>query len=294
MTKYYGVYAALLTSRDAEGDLDLTNYRRQFNMPAEELLSGYAINGATGEFLICAPDELAVMVSTARSAAPSKQLIVGIGASNVRGAVLRGKIAKDNGADTLLLPMPSFFPYRQDDLRAFVLAVADAVSLPILLYNLPQFTTRLDVDTAIALLKAHENIVGIKDSSGMLDIMRAITEAKLGVARIIGNDDALCKALELGLCDGVVSGVACTLPELITRLFINGPASESFAPDRLLLDQFIAQLSLLPTPWGLKAASHVRGFSDASYPFPLSSERQIEIAALEKWFCGWMHSVIKE
>lgn len=294
MTKYIGVYAALLTSRNAEGDLDLESFRRQFDLPSGNLLSGYALNGATGEFLVCTQDELARTVNIARRTVPSKQLLVGIGAGDVRGAILRGKIAEDNGANALLLPMPSFFPYRQDDLRAFVLAVADALNLPILLYNLPQFTTGLDVDTAVALLKMHDNIVGIKDSSGALDIVRAITQAKLDVARIIGNDDALCEALEQGLCDGVVSGVACTLPELITRIFVDGPTSKTFDQDRSLLNEFIEQLSSLPTPWGLKATSYVRGFSTASYPFPLSSERQTEVAALQTWFRGWVNNVTEE
>lgn len=288
MTRYIGVYAALLAPRNSVGDLASESLERQIDSLAADAISGYAINGATGEFPFCTPEELARSLSIARKAASSKQLLVGIGAGDERGAILRGKIALDSGADAVLLPMPSFFPYRQDDLRAFSLAVADEVELPVLLYNLPQFTTGLEVDTTISLLRMHSNIVGVKDSSGSLDTVRAMTESKLDAARIIGNDAALCEALKQGLCDGVVSGVACALPELMTSIFYGNPVDKAFARSRTLLEEFIAQLSQLPTPWGLKVASDVRGFANASYPFPLSTERVLEVEKLQTWFRGWM------
>lgn len=293
MTHFRGVYAALLSPRRADGALDLDSLRRQLELPERESLTGYALNGATGEFPCTTPDELAQTLKAARAAAPQAQMLAGIGAGDVHGAVLRGKIASEEGADAVLLPMPAFFPYRQDDLRAFSLAVADAVPLPVLLYNLPQFTSGLQVDTVLSLLREHDNIAGIKDSSGSLDIVRAMTVEKVQGARIIGNDTALCAAMEHGLCDGVVSGVACALPELMTRIFAASPSSESFAQDQALLKECIEHLNPLPTPWGLKVVSEVRGFTQASYPFPLSPERASEAAELKIWFAGWVDTAVK-
>lgn len=293
MNNFSGVYAALLSPRRADGAVDLDALRHQVNLPARELLAGYALNGATGEFTCASPEELAQTLKVARNAAPQAQILAGIGAGDVHGAVLRGTIAKDEGADAVLLPMPAFFPYRQDDLRAFSMAVADAVPLPVLLYNLPQFTSGLDVDTVLSLLREHDNIAGIKDSSGSLDIVRAMTVEKVAGARIIGNDAALCPAMEHGLCDGVVSGVACALPELMTSIFAASPSSESFAEGKALLKEFIEHLNPLPTPWGLKVVSEVRGFTMASYPFPLSPERAAEAAELKVWVAGWIDLAVK-
>jgi 4-hydroxy-tetrahydrodipicolinate synthase len=145
--------------------------------------------------------------------------------------------------------MPSFFPYRQDDLHAFCTAVANALPIPVLLYNLPQFTSGLTVDTVLSLLQ-HGNIAGVKDSSGSLDIVQAMSAASSVKARIIGNDAALCDAMQQGLCDGVVSGVACTLPELMTSLFATNAAGAAFAVYKAALDDFIDKLGALPTPWG--------------------------------------------
>lgn len=183
--------------------------------------------------------------------------------------------------------MPCFFPYRADDLVAYISAAASLIELPILLYNLPQFTSGLDVETVLALFEKHSNIVGIKDSSGSLDIVRAMTAEGLTHARLIGNDSALSAALTEGVCDGVVSGVACALPELMSSLFATGGRGDAFKTKSGLLKEFIDHLGSLPTPWGLKATSAVRHFTRESYPFPLSAKREVEVAELREWFSGW-------
>lgn len=295
MTKLIGVYAALLTPRTRSGDLDVGRFHRQFDMPAAQELAGYAVNGATGEFTNVSREELKRELELTQHLASEKQVLVGIGADNVEGAILRGAIAADYGASAVLLPMPGFFPYRQDDLKSFVLSVSNAVSLPVILYNLPQFTTGLEPQTVLDLLREDTNVVGIKDSSGSLDIVRAITEAKLPAARIIGNDSALKSAMEEGVCDGVVSGVACALPELMTRIFSSIPGSADFTRYCQSLDEFIERLGPLPTPWGLKVVSDMRGFTQASYPFPLSPQRETEMQSLREWSSRWIgHTLMTE
>lgn len=291
MIRFAGVYAALLTPRHTDGTLNLESYRQQLTMLSRGDLVGYAINGATGEFTIGSESDLERLLAETRDNVPSAEILCGIGAGDAAGAIRLGRVAAAAGAKAALLPMPCFFPYRQDDMRAFALEVASHVELPVLLYNLPQFTTGLEVETVLSLLE-HDNIVGIKDSSGSLDIVRAITAAGLPAARLIGNDSALCDALAEGLCDGVVSGVACSLPELMTGLFATGGKGTAFPQSKRLLDEFIQQLNVLPTPWGLKVTSAVRGFTSESYPFPLSPERIAETAALHSWFAGWYPSTL--
>lgn len=288
LNAFQGVYAALLSPRRKDGELALASYSQQLEELNRRALSGYAINGATGEFTITTDAELELLVKTARRQAPEAQILCGIGAGDVRGTIQRGRIAASAGADFVLLPTPSLFPYRQDDLASYVSAVAASVDLPILLYNLPQFTSGFSVETVMSLYERHRNIVGIKDSSGSLDIVLAMTEAGSPHARIIGNDGVLAEALSRSLCDAVVSGVACTLPELMQALYATNGRGERFAPCSALLDEFIRHLGPLPTPWGLKVTSAVRGFTDASYPFPLSPERESEAAYLATWFKEWL------
>jgi 4-hydroxy-tetrahydrodipicolinate synthase len=287
LTSFRGVYAALLSPRASDGELDTASFRHQVIELSRFNLRGYAINGATGEFTIVSDAEVDGLVRVTRQEAPQAEILCGVGAGDLRLTVRRARVAQLAGADAALLPMPNFFPYRDDDLSAYVSAVASSVELPILLYNLPQFTSGLHVDTVLALFAKHSNIVGIKDSSGSLDIVRAITAAGLKHARLIGNDSALSPALTENVCDGVVSGVACTLPELMSSLFTTGGHGHAFETKSRLLNEFIDHLGPLPTPWGLKVTSAVRGFTRESYPFPLSQKRELEVADLRSWFRTW-------
>lgn len=287
MTSFRGVYAALLSPRASDGELDTASFRHQVIELSRFNLRGYAINGATGEFTIVSDADVDGLVRVTRQEAPQAEILCGVGAGDLRLTVRRARVAQLAGADAALLPMPNFFPYRDDDLSAYVSAVASSVELPILLYNLPQFTSGLHVDTVLSLFAKHSNIVGIKDSSGSLDIVRAITAAGLKHARLIGNDSALSPALTENVCDGVVSGVACTLPELMSSLFTTGGHGHAFETKSRLLNEFIDHLGPLPTPWGLKVTSAVRGFTRESYPFPLSQKRELEVADLRSWFRTW-------
>lgn len=287
MSRFTGVYAALLTPRHNDGELDIAFFRHQIEALGAKGLQGYAINGATGEFTLVSEDELQQLLSEARSIAPQAELLCGIGAADARGAIRRGRLAAAAGAQAVLLPMPYFFPYRQDDLRSFVLSIASSIEVPVLLYNLPQFTSGMDPDTVLGLLSEEPKIVGIKDSSGSLEILRAITQAGLPASRLIGNDGALCDAIADRLCDGVVSGVACALPELMVSLFQGDRGSIQSSEQRRLLMEFIDRLAPLPTPWGLKVASAARGYTRESFPFPLSADRIRETERLREWFAGW-------
>ena len=287
LTSFRGVYAALLSPRAADGELDATSFRHQVIELNRFDLRGYAINGATGEFTIVSDADVDELVRVARQEAPGAEILCGIGAGDLRLTVRRARVAQLAGAHAALLPMPNFFPYREDDLAAYISAVASSVELPILLYNLPQFTSGLHVDTVLSLFAKHSNIVGIKDSSGSLDIVRAMTAGGLPHSRLIGNDSALSTALVEGVCDGVVSGVACTLPELMSSLFATGGHGKVFETKSRLLNEFIDHLGQLPTPWGLKVTSAVRQFTHESYPFPLSSKREVEVAELRSWFKTW-------
>lgn len=278
------VYVALLNPRKPSGELDYEGFARQVRFVAEAGVAGLAINGATGEMPATPGEELQPLLESARTAAPHCELICCVGAASLDGVLARARIAAKAKASTLLLPMPYFFPYSQGDAYEFCATVAENTDLPILLYNLPQFTTGFEVDTVLRLFDRYQQIVGLKDSSGSLDLVRAMTERKLLRKRFIGNDSALCAALREDVCDGVVSGVACVLPELMESFFQHALSSPEFALSERQLNDFIAHISPLPTPWGLKCVSEALGLTRASYSLPLSAERETALQELAAWF----------
>ena len=285
-----GVYAAVLTPRLSDDSVDVPSLRRLIEFLLAQGISSFALNGATGEFCLTTPAQLRLILSTVKDASKGKaRLLCGVGAAGTTQAIELAAIAEEEGVTALLLPMPYFFPYRQDDLDAFCRAVAASTRVPILLYNLPQFTSGLDKETVHALIVEVPNIIGIKDSSGSLEILTHLTDHKVEACRIVGNDSALAPALIHEVCDGVVSGVACVLPEVILALYSQASAtgSQEFATASRLLDEFITQLNAFPTPWGLKWIAESRGILKATFAQPVAPRRIEEAADMSAWFIGW-------
>ncbi len=278
-----GVYAAVLVPRFPNGKLDARAFRAILEFLRARSLTKVVVNGATGEYCLTTPAELAQMLAICRETLHGGEVLCSIGAAGLPGCLELGRIAMEQGARALLLPMPHFFPYSQDDLRAFCTAVAASLDAPVLLYNLPRFTTPLELETVRALIDAVPNIIGIKDSSGSLKILGGLGSR---ACRIVGDDSVLVPALEAGLCDGVVSGVAGVLPELTTLLFDRRNSAE-YPQAAELLAELIHHLSPFPVPWGLKLIAELRGITPAWFSQPFSAVRTTQSEDLRRWFPDW-------
>ncbi len=290
-----GLYAAVLTPRDLHDNVNPAALRKTLEFLMEMDIHSFAFNGATGEMCLTTPEHLRTILQVAHEVGGDQvEFLCGVGAAGTAQAIEFGKIAQHFGARGLLLPMPYFFPYEQDDLEQFSRTVARGVNLPILLYNLPQFTSGLQKETVRTLISEVPNIIGIKDSSGSLDILRDLTEHAPDACRIVGNDRVLAPALLEKVCDGVISGVACSLPELIREIYALRDRKESadFERRSRLLNEFIEQLSAFPTPWGLKWICEARGIMRAVFAQPASERRTTQSRELMKWFLEWHASMI--
>ncbi len=272
--------------------MDVSAFSAIIRFLVERGVRRFAVNGATGEFCLTTPTQLELLLATVQAVCKNAEVLCGVGGASAAQTREFAGIAEQAGVHSLLLPMPYFFPYGQQDLAAFSEDLARNVSLPVLLYNLPQFTTGLDPQTVCDLCRSVPNIIGIKDSSGSLDILRALRTQVPGACRIIGNDQALAPALEEGLCDGVVSGVACVVPELVQALYSQPAGTPEFAQCSSQLDELLEQLSQFPTPWGLKWIAEERGLLSAGFTLPLSQQRRIGGAALKQWCRTWLSTAL--
>jgi 4-hydroxy-tetrahydrodipicolinate synthase len=291
LTHVSGVHAATLTPRDLQGRVDEHSLASLIRFLVTRGISSFAVNGATGEFCLTKPDELAGILRAVRNAAGGKSgVICGIGGPGTALAIELASIALECEADALLLPMPYFFPYSQHDLDLFCRTIAAATPLPILLYNLPQFSSGLEKETVLRLVTEVPNIIGIKDSSGSLDILRHLTHNGIESSRLVGNDSALGPALRENVCDGVVSGVGCVIPELILAFFQEraDPNSPAFQIISQLLKEFIEQLDRFPTPWGIKWTAQARGIIQATFAQPLTPDRLAQGDHLTAWLREWL------
>ena len=132
-------------------------------------LSGLLVLGTNGESFLVDPEEADRIVRIARDAMPEgRRLLAGTGCDSTRATIDACKRAADHGADHALVRPPTSYTrfITQEVLMAHYERVADASPIPVLLYNQPQvFGAELAAPT-VALLSRHENVVGLKDSSG--------------------------------------------------------------------------------------------------------------------------------
>lgn len=283
-------YAALVTPRFPDGSLDTGGLSSVARFVASRGIASVGVNGATGEFCLTTPAELALMMRSVREALPDTSVVLcGVGGAGIVAAKEMASIAEAEGAKGLLVPSPVFFRYGQEDLRAFVEDLASSTSLPVLIYNLPQFSSGFSKETVASLICEVPNVVGVKDSSGSLEILRHLTEEGIEAKRFIGNDAVLVSAFEAGLCDGVISGVACAVPELL-RCVVDAFATqdtEGLAKYAEALAGCIRELEALPVPWGIKWLLEAREVSRAGFAQPVSPERLEQAKALCAWFPRW-------
>lgn len=286
-----GVFAALVTPIDDAGRVDLAAFDRVIEFVMERGVSGVVVGGGTAEY----PDfEIA---ERARLAARAVERIAGrgpvitcVGTASIHSTLRLAEIAAATGSDALLVPMPYFFRYDQQDLAAFCEQVCQSVSAPCLLYNLPSFTNGLAVETAVQLLESVPNLVGLKDSSGDKGNLDPLAQARRngGFSLFVGDDNLLLDALRAGW-DGVVSGIACFAPELITAVYRSHEAGQEgqAAAYQAALDALIEEIVRLPIPWGVRVGLAARGVPNGPMHLPPSGERRRQMQALSGWLSRW-------
>lgn len=283
--RFRGLYAAMGTPRTSEGKLDEAALDQWAEFLIARSVTSVVLNGATGECCRSTPTEAARMVARMRSViGTSGQVLCGIGSGGLSNSLELGETALKHGADGLLLGMPYFFPYEQEDLTAFALEVGRQLRAPILLYNLPSFSTPLQPETVLDILNGSEHIVGIKDSAGCTDILAAVSQHAPHACRLVGNDGVFTASVQNGLCDGVISGVCGVFPELMRLLAQETPEHIENSDCARWLTEIIGQLDGLPTPWGLKWLAECREIPWDASPLPLSPRRLQQRNALRRWY----------
>jgi 4-hydroxy-tetrahydrodipicolinate synthase len=290
-----GLFAAVATPIHDDGRFDEAGFDRLVEFLIGAGVDGICIGGATGEYPhFETADRKAVIRRAAERLPDDRALLVGIGSSSVRGTIELGQTAVAAGSRAVLLPMPMFFRYQQEDLQAFAAHVSRTLGAPCLLYDLPDFTNGISPATALALLRDEEFIVGIKDSSGVVENLACYAQARKGRSwtLLVGNDRLLLDGLKAGW-NGTVSGIACFCPSLLLavhRSFARGDSARA-AHLQTLVNDVAQQLDTLPTPWGIRVALEVRGFDMGAFPWPLSPHRRDQVGRFREWLPGWLDRV---
>jgi len=192
------------------GDVDVVAFRSNLRRWFEHPLRGLLIAGSTGESVYLDEGELAALMEAARDAVPEDRLVlVGAGAESTRHTIARAKRAADAGANAVLVKPPVFYKgaMTPEALARHYKAVADASPVPVIVYQVPLRLSTLEFPTGlVAELSHHENIVGIKDSRGKLDMIGELVEQCADDFQVIvGAGSMLYGALGVGAVGGIVA-----------------------------------------------------------------------------------------
>lgn len=209
-----GIIPPIITPMHADESINTAELRRQVDRQIENGVHALFCFGTNGEGYILDGREKQLVLETVIEQANGRvPVYAGTGCVSTRETIAQSRMARDAGADVLSIITPSFAAASQQELYDHYRAVAEAVDIPIVLYNIPARTGNALAPETVARLSRIENIVGAKDSSGNWDNMKAYLDGTRGsgFAVLSGNDGLILDCLKNGGRGGV-AGCANVYP----------------------------------------------------------------------------------
>ncbi len=279
-----GSFTALVTPF-ANGTIDEARLRDLIHFQIENGISGLVPCGTTGESATLTHEEHKQVVQITIDAANKKvPVVAGTGSNSTEEAITLTRYAKEAGADAALLISPYYNKPTQEGLFLHYKAVADAVDIPIILYNVPG-RTKVDIlPETVARLAEIKNIIGLKDATGLLQ-QTSDTLALCGedFAVLSGDDSNTLPMLAVG-ATGVISVTANIAPREVSDLcesFFAGDLDKAREIHYKLLSLNNAMF-LETNPIPVKTALALMGKVEESFRLPLCSMSDKNKEALKK------------
>ena len=270
---FEGVYPAMTTPFTDGNEIDHTQLAENARFLERAGVDGVVPAGSTGESATMTHDEHVEVVETVRDAVDDVPVIAGTGSNNTREALSLSQRAADAGADALLLISPYYNRPEQRGLVDHYETIADAVSCPQIVYNVPSRTGQnIDPDTAVE-LASHENIQAYKAASGDMNQISEIIERTRDeeFAVLSGDDGMTLPMLSVGAA-GCISVSANVEPER-TCAMVGAALAGDFERARAIhheLGPLFRELFVETNPIPVKEAMRIRGYGPAHMRQPLS------------------------
>lgn len=277
---FQGAGVAIITPFTEDG----VNYEELGRIIEDQIAGGtdsIVITGTTGESATMTDEEHKEAIRyTVEKVNGRIPVVAGTGSNETAYAVQLSQYAEKVGADGLLLVTPYYNKCTQKGLIKHFTTIADAVNIPVILYNVPSRTgVKIQVDTFAELAK-HPRIVGVKEASGDLSSIIRIRQAcGDDLAIYSGNDDQIVPILSIG-GKGVISVLSNVAPKQahdICQLYFDGKVKEAAELQIEYMD-LISELFSEVNPIPVKAAMRLEGYDAGPLRLPLT---EIELEHLE-------------
>ena len=274
MSIFTGAGTAIVTPFKAGGEIDFNKFEELIEDQIAGSIDCIVVAGTTGEAATMSDEEQLSAIKFACDVAKKRvPIVAGTGSNNTAHAIDLSIEAEKLGADGLLLVSPYYNKATQNGLKAHFTAIANAVKIPSILYNVPSRTgMNIAPATVVDLCKNVENIVAVKEASGNFSAIAQIMNMSDGCVDVYsGNDDQIVPLLALG-GKGVISVLSNVAPKEthdICELFFKGDVegSRNLQLKALpLIDALFCEVNPMP----VKAALNLMGKNVGITRLPLT------------------------
>jgi 4-hydroxy-tetrahydrodipicolinate synthase len=253
-----GSLVAIVTPMQADGSLDIPRFKALLDWHIAEGTDGIVVVGTTGESPTVDVEEHCLLIRTAvEHGAGRIPIIAGAGGNSTREAIELTRFAKEVGADYSLSVVPYYNKPTQEGLYRHFRAIAEAVDLPMILYNVPGRTVAdMATETTLRLAEV-PGIVGIKDATGNLDRGADLLRRKPAPFMVFSGDDATALAYILLGASGDISVTANVAPRLMHEMCaaaVAGDAKKAIALNNRLIglhQKLFVEANPIPVKWAL-------------------------------------------
>ncbi|GGF10626.1 4-hydroxy-tetrahydrodipicolinate synthase [Halobacillus andaensis] len=266
------VLTAMVTPFDSHGNLDLNKTSALVEYLIEHGTDGLVLAGTTGESpTLTTEEKVALWEHVVKIVNGRVPVIAGTGSNDTQSSIALSKKAVNTGVDAVMLVTPYYNKPNQRGLYEHFKTIADSVTVPVMLYNIPgRSAVRIDVETIVELSKV-SNIVSIKEATGDLDSMARIIEETAGDFSLYSGDDNLTLPVYAIGGDGIISVsshiVGNEMQEML-RLYDEGKGKEAAALHRKLLP-ILKGMFMAPSPTPVKTALQMKGLDTGGVRLPL-------------------------
>jgi len=284
-----GSMVAIVTPMQEDGSLDMAAFRGLIDFHIAQGTDGIVVVGTTGESPTVNVEEHELLIAEAvKHAAKRIPIIAGTGANSTKEAIELASFSKKAGADASLTVVPYYNKPTQEGLYLHFKAIAEAVDMPHILYNVPGRTVAdMNNDTVLRLAQI-SNIVGIKDATGNIERGSDLLQRAPKDFAVYSGDDASTLALMLLGAHGTISVTANVAPKLMHEMCVaalNGEVARAREINFRLLGlhrNLFVEANPIPVKWAVARMGKMKNtlrlpltpLSPSAYPVVEEAMRQ--------------------
>lgn len=268
-----GTYTAIVTPFKKDLSIDFDKFKGLIDFQIENGIDGIVVCGSTGESAtMSAKEKIALIVTAVEHAKGRTKIIAGTGSNDTAESISLSLLAKEAGADALLLVCPYYNKPTQEGLYYHYKAIAEQVDIPQILYNVPSRSgVNIQAEIQLKLAKDCKNIVATKEASGNMEQVMEIIRKKPDNFYVLSGEDSLTVPLIAMGADGVIGVTPNYAPKMFSETVSHALKGNIRTAARMHYKMFeMMQMNFIESnPIPVKAVLAMMGKLEENYRSPM-------------------------